>query len=75
MRLGDDVGAQGIVSGQAAELNEELVARYVVNPGRSHGLLKGSCLCLRIARCGDAFDAAELRQGVDPVSVERVDEL
>lgn len=33
VRLGDDVGAQGVVSGQAAELNEELVARYIVNPG------------------------------------------
>lgn len=70
MRLGDNVGAQGIVSGQAAELNEELVARYVINPGRSHGLLKGSCLCLRVACCCDALNAAELRQSVDSVGVE-----
>lgn len=70
MGFRNNVRAERIVPRKAAELHEELVARNVVDPGRSHGLLKGPCVSLGVARCGNALDAAELRQGVDAVRVE-----
>lgn len=46
-----------------------------MDPGRRHGLLKGPGVSLGVARRGDALDAAELRQRVDAVGIERVDQL
>lgn len=75
MGFGNNVRTEWIVPRKAAELHEELVARHVVDPGRSHGLLKGPCVSLGVAGRGNALDAAELRQGVDAVGVERVHQL
>lgn len=61
MGFRNNVRAERIVPRKAAKLHEELVAGDVVDPGRSHGLLKGPCISLGVARCGNALDAAELR--------------
>ena len=71
----DEVGGDGVVARQAAELRVELVARDVVVPGAGHGLLEGLGVLLILAARRHALDAAQLRQRVDPVRPQRVDEL
>lgn len=67
--------AERVVGRQAAQLGEELVAGDVVHPRGRHGLLEGARVDLVAAGGGDALDAAELREGVDAVRREGVDEL
>ena len=71
----DEVGGEGVVSREAAELGVELVARDVVVPGGRHGLLEGLRVLLVLAARRHSLDAAQLRQSVDPVRPQRVDEL
>lgn len=47
----------------------------IVGPGRCHGSLKGTGIILGLARRRDSFDSAELRERVDSVCLERLDEL
>lgn len=74
MRVVDDVGADGVVAREVAQLNQQLVAGDVVHPRRRHGLLEGLGVGFVLARGGDAFDAAEFREGVDAVVLERLDD-
>ncbi len=74
VRIGDNVTAEGVALGEAAQLRQELVAVDVVVPGARHGHLEGGCLFLR-AGGSNALDAAELGEGVDAVRLERLDEL
>ena len=71
----DEVGGEGVVSREAAELGVELVARDVVVPGGRHGLLEGLRVLLVLAARRHSLDAAQFRQSVDPVRPQRVDEL
>jgi hypothetical protein len=75
VRLLDDVATEGVVAREPAELQEELLAGDVVDPGRGHGLLKGARVLLVLARGCKPLDAAELSQSVDAMRRERPDEL
>ncbi len=65
MGIGKDVPTERVVSGQSSEFREELIAVDVVVPGRGHRLLESAGVVLTVASGSNAFDAAELRQGVD----------
>lgn len=69
-----NVGADGVVACEAAQLDEELVRGNVVHPGRRHRFLEGAGFFFVFAGGGYAFDAAELGEGVDAVVGEGFDE-
>lgn len=63
--------AERVVLCQTSELAEKVVRIHVVRPRTGHGLRYLG----RVHICKDLFDAAELRDGVDAMSSQRVDEL
>ena len=73
--VGDHFAAEGVVLGQAAQLREKLVAVDVVVPRGRHGPLEGARVGFILARRSHLLDAAELGQGVNPVSLEGLYQL
>lgn len=73
--IAQHVGAHGVVWRETAQLDQELAAAHVVGPGRCHGLLERRGVGLVVAGRGHLFDAPQLRQRVDAVCAQGLDEL
>ena len=75
LRMCEHVAAEGVVRRQPAQLRKHLVAADVVGPRGRHGALEGARVGLGLAAGGGALDPAQLRQRVDAVCLERLDQL
>ena len=70
-----DLSAKGVAPCQATQLRQELVAVDVVLPRRRHGPLECARIVFAVARGRNPLDAAQLREGVNTVGFERIDQL